>query len=656
MDAFDINWEGFSVPVDSIDAYTKEQTESLIDASKYDDTGVKASIKANADAIGILNGTGTGSVDKKVADAVASLVNGAPEAYDTLKEISDWLSSHETDAAGMNSQINTNKEDIAKIVKLVGSLPVSTEAKTIVEYIDEKVGAIDYSGAIETAKQEAITAAAADAITKADTAEKNAKAYADNLAPNYATADQGAKADTALQAADIAEGATNGTIAVKGIDVDVHGLGTAAFVGTEAFDTAGAAADALKTAKEYADSKVEGVDLSGIATNAEAIEELKTRTTSAETKLGTIQGTGEGSITKAVSDAKTELEGKIKTNADAITVLNGTGDGSVTKAVSTAKAALQEQITANKEIIDKLDGAVSVEGSVKKQISDTKADLEKKITESMYDDSALTAKITANEKALEKLNGVDTVDGSVAKQVKDAKTAIENKIGTVAENKTVVEMIKDAQTAATYDDSAVKASIKSNTDAINVLNGTGVGSVDKKVADAIAAIVAEAPDSFDTLKEIADWINGHASDASEMNANIKSNKAEIDKLVALVGTLPEGEASKTIIEYIDKKVGAVDFSDAIATAKQEAITASNNYADGLNTTMSNRVTTAEGRVSTIETSLAAGGATAKAIDAAKKAGDDAQADVDTLTTRVETLEGTTYVAITDSEIEGLFAE
>jgi hypothetical protein len=39
-----------------------------------------------------------------------------------------------------------------------------------------------------------------------------------------------AKADSALQASDIAEGATNGTISVKGTDVPVHGLGSAAYL------------------------------------------------------------------------------------------------------------------------------------------------------------------------------------------------------------------------------------------------------------------------------------------------------------------------------------------------------------------------------------------------------------------------------------------
>ena len=49
-------------------------------------------------------------------------------------------------------------------------------------------------------------------------------------------------------------------------------------------------------------------------------------------------------------------------------------------------------------------------------------------------------------------------------------------------------MIADAQTAATYDDSGVKASIKANTDAITKLNGadTVEGSVAKAVKDAVA--------------------------------------------------------------------------------------------------------------------------------------------------------------------------
>lgn len=54
----------------------------------------------------------------------------------------------------------------------------------------------------------------------------------------YATAAQGALADTALQKADITTGSANGTIAVEGTNVAVKGLGTAAYTASTAYATA----------------------------------------------------------------------------------------------------------------------------------------------------------------------------------------------------------------------------------------------------------------------------------------------------------------------------------------------------------------------------------------------------------------------------------
>jgi hypothetical protein len=104
-------------------------------------------------------------------------------------------------------------------------------------------------------------------------------------------------------------------------------------------------------------------------------------------------------------------------------------------------------------------------------------------------------------------------------------------------------MIADAQAAATYNDSAVKASIKANADAITKLNGADTieGSVAKTVKDAVAAEQKRAEgkeqanataiagvksrvDTFlaaadvgeaavDTLKEIQTYISTHGSAA-----------------------------------------------------------------------------------------------------------------------------------------------
>lgn len=66
--------------------------------------------------------------------------------------------------------------------------------------------------------------------------------------------------------------------------------------------------------------------------------------------------------------------------------------------------------------------------------------------------------------------------------------AINTKIGTVPTGKTVVGMIEEAQDAATYDDTAVKADIKKNADAITTINSSAVmtsGATKTKI-DAIA--------------------------------------------------------------------------------------------------------------------------------------------------------------------------
>ena len=57
----------------------------------------------------------TGQITAEVTAKIAEIVANAPEDLDTLKEIADWISAHVNDAAAMNTQINTNKNNIAAL-------------------------------------------------------------------------------------------------------------------------------------------------------------------------------------------------------------------------------------------------------------------------------------------------------------------------------------------------------------------------------------------------------------------------------------------------------------------------------------------------------------------------------------------------------------
>ena len=57
----------------------------------------------------------TAQITSEVTAKIAELVANAPEDLNTLKEIADWIKNHANDASAMNTQINTNKNNIAAL-------------------------------------------------------------------------------------------------------------------------------------------------------------------------------------------------------------------------------------------------------------------------------------------------------------------------------------------------------------------------------------------------------------------------------------------------------------------------------------------------------------------------------------------------------------
>lgn len=117
------------------DATTVEGLQTAVAALQStvgnESSGLVKQVADNKAAIEVLNADNT--TEGSVAYQIAQIVAGAGESYDTLKEIADWITAHGTEATAMNTQINTNKSDIAALKTQVGTEPVETQISTAID-------------------------------------------------------------------------------------------------------------------------------------------------------------------------------------------------------------------------------------------------------------------------------------------------------------------------------------------------------------------------------------------------------------------------------------------------------------------------------------------------------------------------------------------
>ncbi len=100
--------------------------------------------------------------------------------------------------------------------------------------------------------------------------------------------------------------------------------------------------------------------------------------------------------------------------------------------------------------------------------------------------------------------------------------------------------------------------------------------IDTRVAQAIAEVVAEAPESLDTLKELSDWIKNHDGNVAEMNSTIEANKKALEDKV-------DKEDGKVLSDnnYSDEDKAKVDgLADDIETALDNIISIQNTLTGG----------------------------------------------------------------------------
>ena len=211
-----------STNLEAAKAYTNTEIGKVTDAaSALTDrvTAVETKASDNETAIGVLNGdeTTAGSVKKTVADEIAKIVAGAPEDLDTLKEISDWISSHSDDAAAMNSAIQTNSSAITALQTLIGSLPAGVTATDVVGYIQEAVAA-------EKARAEGIEGGLDTRLQTVETAIGSTGSIADAIATAKSEAIASAKTYTDTEVKKVDDKAVANAAAIEAINAADTGI------------------------------------------------------------------------------------------------------------------------------------------------------------------------------------------------------------------------------------------------------------------------------------------------------------------------------------------------------------------------------------------------------------------------------------------------
>lgn len=195
----------------------------------------------------------------------------------------------------------------------------------------------------------------------------------------------------------------------------------------------------------------------------------------------------------------------------------------------------------------------------------------------------LSAEIEALKTAVGTLNTtVGNNTSGLVKDVADNKTAIaaiNTKIGAIPDDKTIAEQI-----------TAEAAQAK---------------------ADAISAIIGEAgiDEKYDTLKEIADWILADETNSTALvnkvneiygdylkSADKNELQGKITSLETLVGSLPEGATSTTVVGYIKEVVDGLKIGDYAKAADLTALTERVTTAEGNITANTGSITTNAGNI------------------------------------------------------------
>lgn len=336
-------------------------------------------------------------------------------------------------------------------------------------------------------------------------------------------------------------------------------------------------AAALKSAKDYADSLAVNYDAAGTAetkVNELANGQVKTNTEAIATLNG--GANTEGSVAKAVADAKAGLETKISA-VDA-------------KAVAAQTAADNAKSAA--DAVDAKVGAVPEGSTVMTEIQ--------KVKEAAYNDAEVRGLIKTNADNITALTGrADAVEGKVSTLVGEdtGKSA-----RTIANEELTKQLIPEGAKESLDTLQEIAAWIQNHPDDASAMNAA-IAALKTKVGD-----IPEGATATTVVAYIKELVDAEKVRATGVEDGIKKDVSALQAAIGEGGSVAEQISTAVAAEAALRDAADKTLDGKVATAQAAAETAQNDV-DGLKTSkadqtaldaVAGRVTTVEGKVKTLE--------------------------------------------------------
>ena len=455
-----------------------QDTTNLAIAKAYTDTSVNA---VKGDITQNSNDISTLKTDVSTATSTANAAQTTATAADTAATAASAA------AAAAQSTADANKGDIATLQTAMSTAQGEIAANT--------AAIASNKGEIDELRAE-VTSADTKAITAASKAEA-ALSAAEDIAEKSVVSDEGAF-DARYHDGDW-------EVNIDGVWTKVTTSGGAG-VSQSYVDTHDAAT--LTSANEYTDNKIQPLAAT-VTQHGEDIQSLADRVSDTKNAIDVLNGTGEGSVSRAVSEGIAEViadapEGLNTLKEIADWIENHPDDASA------MSSQIQQNTRDIADINNEKTGILAQASDYTDFKSSGTLNSARDYADNKSEEAQQSAQLYADSKAAEEADSAfQSAKDYTDSEVQPLQTA-------VAENSEDIGDLTDR--------------VVETKNAIDVLNGNGNGSVKKTVADGIAEIIADAPEDFDTLKKISEWIYEHPEDTAAMNAQIQQNKRDIEDI------------------------------------------------------------------------------------------------------------------------------